>query len=590
MALIFDYITNMIRNALISVSNKTDLAPLTNFLYSHGATIYATGSTHKHLDTISHETKSLYRVEDLTQHPEFLDGRVKTLHPKVHGGILADRSNPQHMYELKSLEIPPIDLVVCNLYPFEETISSSHTQKDAVENIDIGGPTMIRAAAKNYDSTYVLTSPSQYNHFIETLTTISDKEKLLSYRKALAATAFSHITHYDTVISNYFNSCATPTIITKHYQKQLPLKYGLNPQQKTAALYSSPPHKTLPFTVISGSPGYINVLDAIYSWQLVKETSSAVNQITVASFKHTSPAGVGTDLIPLSEQEYKAALFPKNYPPLTPTATAFIRARYTDPKSSFGDFLAFSHPVDMQTATLIQKEVSDGVIAPDYEPGVVELLSKKKGGKYIILQADPTFSSVTPEVREMHGVTLVQEQNKTTIKPEQFTPTTAVTDNKMITRENQVNLALGMMVLKYTQSNSTCITYRGQTAGVGAGQQSRIDCVELSCKKAKLWYERQHSVITSLTFTEGTKRVDMINKIIRYTERYSNKLKYTPPAFCLASDAFFPFKDNIDMAHKYNVTYVVQPGGSLADKSVIEACDHYKMAMFMTPDQRFFLH
>lgn len=585
----------MIRNALISVSNKTNLAPLTNFLYSMGTTIYATGSTHKELDTIAHEAKSLYRVEDLTQHPEFLDGRVKTLHPKVHGGILADRSNPQHMYELKSLEIPPIDLVVCNLYPFEETITSSHTHKEAVENIDIGGPTMIRAAAKNYDSTYVLTSPSQYISFIKTLTetsetSLTNSTHLFLYRKALAATAFSHITHYDTIISNYFNSSTTPTTITKHYQKQLPLKYGLNPQQQSAALYSSPPHTALPFTVLSGSPGYINVLDAIYSWQLVKETSSAINQITVASFKHTSPAGVGTDLIPLSEQECKAAFLPTDSPPLTPTATAFIRARYTDPKSSFGDFLAFSHPVDIQTATLLQKEVSDGVIAPAYEAGVVELLSKKKRGKYLILQADPTFSSTTPEVREMHGVTLVQEQNKTIIKPEQFTPKTAATDNKMITRENQVNLALGMMVLKYTQSNSTCITYRGQTAGVGAGQQSRIDCVKLSCKKAKLWYERQHPLVTNLTFPEGTKRVDKINQIIQYIEKNSHTLGYTPPAFCLASDAFFPFRDNIDVAHKYHVTYVVQPGGSLADKSVIEACDQYKMAMYMTPGQRFFLH
>lgn len=580
----------MIRNALISVSNKTNLAPLTNFLYSMGTTIYGTGSTHKHLDTIEHEEKSLYRVEDLTQHPEFLDGRVKTLHPKVYGGILADRSNPQHMYELKSLEIPPIDLVVCNLYPFEETISSSHIHKEAIENIDIGGPTMIRAAAKNYDSTYVLTSPSQYNHFIDTLTTISDKEKLFLYRRSLAAAAFSHITHYDTVISNYFNISTTPTTITKHYQKQLPLKYGLNPQQQSAALYSSPPHTSLPFTVLSGSPGYINVLDAIYSWQLVKETSEAINQITVASFKHTSPAGVGTDLLPLSEQEKLSALLPTDSLPLTPTATAFIRARYTDPKSSFGDFLAFSHPVDMQTATFIQKEVSDGIIAPDYEPGVVDLLSKKKRGKYLILQADPTFSSTTPEVREMHGVTLVQEQNKTTIKPEHFTTSTATTENKMITRENQVNLALGMMVLKYTQSNSTCITYRGQTVGVGAGQQSRIDCVELSCKKAKLWYERQHPLVTKLTFPEGTKRVDKINQIIRYTEDNSRTLGYTPPAFCLASDAFFPFRDNIDVAHKYYVTYVVQPGGSLADEAVIEACDQYKIAMYMTPGERFFLH
>ena len=196
----------MIRNALISVSDKANLAPLTSFLYSKGTTIYATGSTHKHLETILLKAKSLYRVKDLTQHPEFLDGRVKTLHPKIYGGILADRTNPQHMYELKSLEIPPIDLVVCNLYPFEKTISSTHTHKDAIENIDIGGPTMIRAAAKNYDSIYVLTSPDQYETFIETITSTEDESKLTEYRHTLAATAFDHITHYDTIISNYFNA------------------------------------------------------------------------------------------------------------------------------------------------------------------------------------------------------------------------------------------------------------------------------------------------------------------------------------------------------------------------------------------------
>lgn len=197
----------MIRNALISVSDKSDLTHLTHFLYSLGTTIYATGSTYHYLHKIDDEAKSLYRVEDLTQHPEFLDGRVKTLHPKVHGGILADRTNPQHMYELKSLEIPPIDLVVCNLYPFEETIQKSNVDKDVIENIDIGGSTMIRAAAKNYNSVYVLTSPSQYDDFIKTFT---DKDlDLLSYRKYLAGKAFQHTTHYDKVISDYFNRSET---------------------------------------------------------------------------------------------------------------------------------------------------------------------------------------------------------------------------------------------------------------------------------------------------------------------------------------------------------------------------------------------
>jgi phosphoribosylaminoimidazolecarboxamide formyltransferase/IMP cyclohydrolase len=582
----------MIRNALISVSNKTNLKPLIKYLYSIGTTIYGTGSTYNHINELSSKTELQYlnKVEDLTQHPEFLDGRVKTLHPKVHGGILADQNNDQHMYELKSLDIPPIDLVVCNLYPFEETISKTHTDMDAIENIDIGGPTMIRAAAKNYNSTYVLTSPEQYEEFIETLMKIEDTRELLLYRKRLAGIAFKNITYYDKVISDYFNN-SLKTIISKEYKLEKELKYGLNPQQKFAGLYTSESNKILPFKILSGNPGYINILDAIYSWQLVKETSGAINQVVVASFKHTSPAGVGTDFLPLSLEEKKAALLPEDIV-LTAQSTAFIRGRYTDPKSSFGDFLAFSHSVDMETARLIQKEVSDGIIAPDYEEGVIEILSKKKSNKYIILKANNDFVSRNEEIREMHGVTLVQSKNNSVIRPEQFLSDMAKTENKMITRENQINLALGMMTLKYTQSNSICVTYRGQTIGVAAGQQSRIDCVLLACKKAKLWYERHNRLVLDELdrMSSKMKRVDKINNIIRYVEENESKIKYIPGAYCLASDAFFPFRDNIDLAEKYNVRYIVQPGGSLADKLVIDACNEYKMVMFTTEGERFFLH
>lgn len=589
----------MIRNALISVSDKTNLNKLVPFLISRGTNIYASSLTHKHISELLTSTKTsisnLHLVQDLTQHVEFLEGRVKTLHPKIHGGILADRTNPQHMYELKTMEIPLIDMVVCNLYPFEKTISGLHTEKDAIENIDIGGPTMIRAAAKNFESVYVLTSPIEYEYFIKKMESFDDEDELLNLRKQLATSAFNNVTRYDAVISEYFNNIIRgekDKLLIKNYRKEGDLRYGLNPQQKSASIYTSVSHSTSPFTVLSGAPGYINMLDAIYSWNLVKECSSALDLITVASFKHCSPAGVGTNLVPLSKEEKSAFLLTSRdlETPLSNTATAFLRARYTDPKCSFGDFLAFSSPVDMQTANLIKREVSDGIVAPGYDEGVVELLASKKGGKYLILQADPTFVPPSKEIRELHGVTLVQDRNETILRPIYFTPETAKTMTKIISDENKVNLALGMMTLKYTQSNSVAITFRGQTVGVGTGQQSQIDCVELAGEKAQLWYERQHPSVLKIKHAQKTKRVDRINNIYNYIKVNRDMLSYLIPEYCLASDAFFPFRDNIDVANKYYVRHVVQPGGSLADHSVTKACDGYGMSMFTTNGDRFFLH
>ena len=580
----------MIRNAVISVSDKTNLIPLATYLFKNGVNVYASGSTYKHLESIGN-TEQLHRVTDLTDFPEFLNGRVKTLHPKVHGGILADRSKPQHMYELKTMEIPAIDLVVVNLYPFTSVVSSLHTESEAIENIDIGGPTLIRAAAKNHRSVYVLTNPADYDYFLKYIDTEEerDEDNLLDFRKHLATIAFNNVTQYDAAISDYFNKqdkTSNKTLI-KQYNREYDLKYGLNPQQHSAAIYR-PVDSKLPFTIVSGAPGYINILDAIYSWNLVKECRTALSHPTVASFKHTSPAGVGTSLVPLSDVERRSSFITPTRS-LTPLATAFLRARYTDPKSSFGDFIALSDPVDIQTAELISREVSDGIIAPDYEEGTLDILRKKKGGKYLILKADPEFESDELELRQLHGVTIVQEKNNAVPTPDLFTSEKAVTHNTSVSKEEQVNLALGMLTLKYTQSNSVCLTYRGQTVGVAAGQQSRIDCVQLACKKANTWYLRQHPIPLDLKFADHTKRVDKINQIIQYIEVNRSTLGYDSIPLSLASDAFFPFRDNIDVAAKYDVRSVVQPGGSLADRDVIEACNENKMTMFMCGD-RFFLH
>lgn len=626
-----------VRNALISVSDKQGLPALaTTLLNLSNTNIFSTGGTYNMLQS-SVPSTNLHKVSDLTSFPEILNGRVKTLHPKIYGGILARRHNENDTTTLSSHEIPPIDLVVVNLYPFQQTVSNPNsTPQDIIENIDIGGPCMLRAAAKNYRDVVILTSPTQYPIF---QTHIQNGTLTESVRKQFALEAFQHVTEYDIAIANYFDSLAssssttsstTSSKIYRSYTHHADLKYGLNPNQTNSKLYYPSTLSAPPFNILNGNLGYINVLDAVNAWGLIKDLSLYFPQpdyAIAASYKHTSPAGVAFNR-PLTEQERIAFSVPTDTP-LSPAAQAFILARNCDPKSSFGDFLAISTNVDLQTANLIKREVSDGIIAPSYDPDAFNVLKAKKGGKYIVLQADITSPS-TPkeELRTYKGTTLLQPEN-TNHPADGFAP-----ENQVTTAQIQLspeglsfntpkdNLVLANATLKYTQSNSVAFARNGQCV-VAAGQQNRVDCTRLAGEKLRTLLLRFHPKTLSLYnyFKPKTPRQAKVNAIIQYLEQdftpesraqwlsmfdttsdnltpltdldiasYLNSI-YTSSStpICLASDAFFPFEDNLDVAHKFGVSHIVQTGGSIRDPQVIERANAYGMSMIMTGN-RFFLH
>ncbi len=364
------------------------------------------------------------------------------------------------------------------------------------------------------------------------------------------------------------------------------LKYGCNPHQK-AGIVGKNPYKTL-----NGEPGYINMLDAVNAWALVSEVKKSLNTICVASFKHTSPAGVA---IPAGEEtdEHLETTYGKT---TSKVATTFLRARDVDPKSSYGDFIAISHEVDVETAKLIKGFVSDGIIAPSYEDEALEILKRKKGGKYIILKAPSVIHYNTAEFRDIGGITLYQERNDFITRP------TDIIGN--IPSDKVIDLVLANIVTKYTQSNSVVYTYKGRAIGIGAGQQSRIDCVKLAGEKTRIWYARQK--INNIQFKDGTKRQEKINTI---GDLIDNNYFLSDPildtvdnrnicdelrknidnlkGLSLASDAFFPHRDNIDAAHKYGVDYIIQPGGSIVDDQIHKACNEYNIQMISTGTRLF---
>ncbi len=380
--------------------------------------------------------------------------------------------------------------------------------------------------------------------------------------------------------------------------KSYQLKYGCNPHQKPAEINSA---GELPFQILNGNPGYINFLDALNSWQLVKELKKVLNLPAAASFKHVSPAGAGVGL-PLSA-ELKKAYFTDDVE-LSPLACAYARARGADRMSSFGDWAALSDPVDAPTAQLLKKEVSDGVIAPGFQPEALEILKQKKGGKYNIVQIDPSYEPEKIERRSVFGMEFVQGKND--IVPGFEYLKNIVTDSKDLPPEAQRDMIIAMITLKYTQSNSVCYVVDGQVIGCGAGQQSRIHCTRLAGEKADLWYLRQHPLVLGLEFKKGLGRPDRDNAIDlflrndatpRELELLGEVLEHVPQRLSasdkeswlkklrhvtLGSDAFFPFRDNIDRAHRSGVQYVVQPGGSIREDIVIKACDEYGMVMALT--------
>ena len=383
---------------------------------------------------------------------------------------------------------------------------------------------------------------------------------------------------------------------------EMELKYGCNPNQKPARIFMNE-NKDLPIKVLSGRPGYINLLDAFNGWQLVRELKKATGLPAAASFKHVSPAGAAVGL-PLDETLAKI-YWVDDMGELSPLASAYARARGADRMSSFGDFISLSDVCDVDTAKLIKREVSDGVIAPGYEPEALEILKVKKNGNYCVIEIDENYVPEEIERKQVFGVVFEQGRNNLDINKELLDH--VVTENKEIPDLAKIDLIISLITLKYTQSNSVCYAKGGQAIGIGAGQQSRVHCTRLAGQKADNWFLRQAPQVLNLQFVDGIKRADRDNAIDVYIgEEYMDVLadgvwektfKVKPSVFtkeekrawldqmtevALGSDAFFPFGDNIERAYKSGVKYIAQPGGSVRDDNVIETCNKYGMAMAFT--------
>lgn len=421
-----------------------------------------------------------------------------------------------------------------------------------------------------------------------------NKPEGVIYLKTTTVTTYSIIFPY---------LCITIYIYHISYMKELALKYGCNPNQKPSRIYME--EGELPITVLSGRPGYINFLDALNSWQLVKELKAATGLPAAASFKHVSPAGAAVGL-PLSETLKKIYFVDDVDFELTPLASAYARARGADRMCSYGDFCALSDTCDKETALLIKREVSDGVIAPDYTPEALEILKAKRKGTYNVIKIDPDYVPAPIERKQVFGITFEQGRNEVKLNdPKLFE--NIPTKNKTFTANAKRDLIISLITLKYTQSNSVCYVADGQAIGIGAGQQSRIHCTRLAGNKADEWWLRQCPKVMNLPFKKDIRRADRDNTINIYiSDEYEDVLQdgvwqqfFTEcpepltreerkewiaknTGVALGSDAFFPFGDNIERAHKSGVEYIAQAGGSIRDDHVIDTCDKYNIAMAFT--------
>lgn len=553
----------------------------------------ASGGTSKELKAAGLAVKD---VSDITNFNEMLGGRVKTLHPAVHGGILARQSDSDKADMAKN-GFEFVSVVVCNLYPFVEAIQKpGATLADAVEQVDIGGVTLLRAAAKNHQRVTVVCDPRDYRRVIYELdwnstTSLKTTQEL---RNELAVKAFQHTYSYDMHIADYFRRQYLANV------NQYDLRYGMNPHQKPAQIYTL--DERLPFEVVNGSPGYINLLDALNGWQLVKELQQATRLPAATSFKHVSPAGAAVG-VPLDPQLARQCMV-DDLGPLSAVASAYARARGADRMSSFGDFIAISDQVDEITAKIISREVSDGIIAPSYSDEALSLLKQKKGGNYCILKIDPNYEpSNDRDLKIIYGLRLEQTRNNAKIDKSLFAETNIVTSNKTLTDDAIRDLLVATISVKFTQSNSVCYAKDGQVIGIGAGQQSRIHCTRLAGDKADNWYLRLHPRVMTMKFKSHLKRADVSNLIDLYVNNQITQAdldaKLEQPVALLtdeqkrewlqglkdvtvSSDAFFPFSDNIDRAHQSGAKYIVSPGGSTNDKVVIDSCERYGITLIHT--------
>ena len=552
-----------------------------------------------------------------------LSGRVKTLHPAVHAGILA-RDLASDEKDLADQNINKVDYVVCNLYPFKDTIAKINvTIPEAVEEIDIGGVTLIRAAAKNHTRVTILSDPEDYPNFLQEL----DRGDLTeASRNLYALKAFEHTADYDAAISDFFRKKYAGDGV-----QHLSLRYGANPHQKPAS--ASMRQERLPFKVLCGSPGYINLLDALNAWPLVKELRKALNFPAATSFKHVSPAGAAIG-VPLSEVERKVYMV-DDIGGLTESglAQAYARARGADRMSSFGDMIALSDKVDIPTAKIIAREVSDGIIAPDFETEALEILKKKKGGKYLVLKMDESYEPSSQETRTVYGIQLSQGRNDVQIHPnDTFSSIVRPQDSGPLPEAALRDLTVATIALKYTQSNSVVFSLNGQVIGLGAGQQSRIHCTRLAGDKADNWWMRFHERALNLKWKKGTKRPDKSNAIDMLCsgqvprtsgiekELFESQFEEVPQPFgqeerdawlsklsevAVSSDAFvshgsmhvsrridhlqFPFVDNVFRAARSGAKYIAAPSGSQNDQSVFDTAEQLGIT-FVEQSTRLFHH
>jgi len=509
-----------IRRALISVSDKTNLVELAQTLTRHGAEIISTGGTATHL---RNGGISVTDVSAITGFPEMMDGRVKTLHPNIHGALLALRDNPEHVASMREHNITPIDLVVVNLYPFEQTIAKEGvTLEEAVENIDIGGPAMIRSSAKNWRDVAVVTDVGAYDTIITELDA-NEGALCLETRATLAAASYARTAEYDTAIANFLSeppasAPGQPDQLTLSLTKVTSLRYGENPHQE-ATLYTTEGGGVATAEQLHGKEmSFNNYVDADAAWALVND----FDVLAVAIIKHTNPSGVG--LGPANQEAYSRALA-------------------TDPVSAFGGIVAFNRKVDADAAASVIEVFSEVIIAPDYDADALEVFKSKKNLRVLrVVSGNPTGR----QYKHIAGGFLVQDKDTHQLTDADLT----IVTKRQPTGDERKAMRLAWTVAKHVKSNAIVFANNEQTLGVGAGQMNRVDSVRIAAMRA---------------------------------ERFDLDLK----GAALASDAFFPFRDNVDEAAKFGVTAIIQPGGSIKDDESIAAADEHAIAMAFTGIRHF---
>lgn len=519
------------KNAIISVSDKTKIVEFANELKNLGYKIYSTGGTSKILRQNNIEVQE---ISSYTGFPEILDGRVKTLHPKIYGGILAKRNNNNHIHETQRYEILLFDLIVVNLYPFEETINKTTNEEEIIENIDIGGVTLIRAAAKNYKDVLIVVDTKDYDKVIEK---IKNSNIDLEFRKYLATKAFLHTARYDSIISNWFIKSSNKEIFEFDEfviggKKISNLRYGENPHQK-AAVYKFVRYSNLSKSLVEAEKlqgkelSYNNYLDLDSALNIIKEFSNPACVI----IKHNNPCGVA---------EAKSLL------------EAYKKALVCDPISAFGGIIAFNYEVDSDTAYEVTKLFTECIIAPSYTQKAKEIFSKKKDLRLLVLPQLLQAKTEQEEIRQIDGGFLLQNKDLLLINENNL----KIVTNRKPTEEELKSLIFAYKVAKYVKSNTIVLARGTQTVGIGAGQMSRIDALKIASIK-----------------------MNQIDPVVL------EELKKFP--LVLASDAFFPFRDVVDEAAKIGVTSIIQPGGSLRDEDSINAANQHNIAMIFTGIRHF---